>query len=1154
MSLLALLAGLGSPDLSSAVDDPNPNAFATDDRPGTAIGDSGPTPVVVFPDGPVDWESLREQIQRPDLVILHEAEYEALRQRAGGMRGAGVPPDQVVEAVAIRGEVRSDQARLEVHLRANRSRTGTGWLPVRLEGLMPVRVREGDRTVPLRASGTGGWEVELAGPGRHELVVEVPVPLRNEAEGTRLDVAIPTAASTELDLRVPDPVATAEASAREPLGVEPAADGGSQIRGHLPPREQLTVSWKLAGEPGVVGPPVLSAQGEIALDLDRGTMISRSTWSVRCDRGQARELQLRVTDSSEELLSIELDGQHVPLAGLRDPASGLVTVPLSEPLVPGSASPVQLTMSTRRLLPAGATTRIAFSGYPILQAMAQTGVVAIVQGGDLWVSGNSGRGLRQLDPVSELPESLRVRPRTVLAYQFIEQPFELELRVDPSPPLSRVSARTTLLVEPTELWNLTELTYQVTRGRVLELRVGVPAGLELMEVGPRELVTSYRVLDQPRGAGLPTERYVHIRLGTQVEREARFRLQLQGRQRIDAGQPFQAFFFQPQEAGSQGGTVGVLTARSVSIDSGEISTSGAEGSSFTPIASEDPSAWIWPDAPGRGLPAFWVRYEGLVDSLPLRAMVRPRELHHRTQVLATVDRSRVALQQTTTCAVRHGSLFQIELIVPAALETQPGQWGVEGSDVVGRTLLGKDAAGAARYRLALGREVIDTIALKFWAALPIEPALGDDRPRSLEFPCLEILEGEAEPLIVDVRAEPGIHLQPVGEGWLSGKERPSTNPGPRQTTAQYSWIGPEAGEIAPTVQATAPALAKLPDLVVSRLWLRTVMDTTGGVQAEAWYRVETSRGAMGLALPPGARPLQVRVGNDPAEIEQMTDGKGFRIRLPADGTGPVLVGLTYTLPADKARAEHIPPRLLEGGVVQSTFWELRVPWTLAVVGVPGGWTDENTWYWAGYVWKRRPGLDVKRLSTWIAGNSTRGRIAAPEGEDERLGYHGYLFGTPGPPPSLEATVHSRAVLVAACSGSVLAVGVLLLLLRPTGRWLWLVLLGTILAIGVLVEPSVVLLGLQASLVGFVLVAVAFGTERLIERRHGLGPMPVEAPGVSSRVGSTPRAIDTTANVPHAEVGSDESTVIRRRPASPTTLDYIPSLEQQAIRENPSGSS
>ena len=69
----------------------------------------------------------------------------------------------------------------------------------------------------------------------------------------------------------------------------------------------------------------------------------------------------------------------------------------------------------------------------------------------------------------EEPCEPRARPGTVLAYRFVEQPFELELKIDPSRPWVRVESRTTVALDPRRARVDTWLDYQVSQGRMPDL-------------------------------------------------------------------------------------------------------------------------------------------------------------------------------------------------------------------------------------------------------------------------------------------------------------------------------------------------------------------------------------------------------------------------------------------------------------------------------------------------------------------------------------------------------------------------------------------------------------------------------------------------------------------------------------------------------------
>ncbi len=112
-------------------------------------------------------------------------------------------------------------------------------------------------------------------------------------------------------------------------------------------------------------------------------------------------------------------------------------------------------------------------------------------------------------------------------------------------------------------------------------------------------------------------------------------------------------------------------------------------------------------------------------------------------------------------------------------------------------------------------------------------------------------------------------------------------------------------------------------------------------------------------------------------------GCGFQAMLVSK---PVLVELEFQASGQGVRSRWEAPRLLDGGVVLQVLWEVRLPWNLELVGVPRGWSDENQWYWDGYVWKQRPWRNVSSLNEWILGSTTiaHGDRRIRRGESRRL--------------------------------------------------------------------------------------------------------------------------------------------------------------------------
>ena len=176
-------------------------------------------------------------------------------------------------------------------------------------------------------------------------------------------------------------------------------------------------------------------------------MLTRSLWQIWCVRGMTRSLEFRL-DDRDQVTELRLDDQPTDAAGIEGARkAGLLTIPLGTPLRP-DAPPRRLVMKTRRSYSKAAAHRIAFGGFPLLHAREQSGAIGVTQSPNLWISPAVSRGLRRIE-TGGLPADLRERPSTRLAFEFVEQPFLLQLDVEASPPLVRTRSQTVFRIDAT---------------------------------------------------------------------------------------------------------------------------------------------------------------------------------------------------------------------------------------------------------------------------------------------------------------------------------------------------------------------------------------------------------------------------------------------------------------------------------------------------------------------------------------------------------------------------------------------------------------------------------------------------------------------------------------------------------------------------------
>ncbi len=1121
--------------------------------------------IELFVGGPGDIETLLKRLTQPDFVLLRgeEARAYAESKRAGATRAgeAGDPP-YVVDAVAIAGTANDERVDLTATygVVASAGAEGPVWVTVGLDGQTIVDASEAGRPIAVRAGARGEWQVEVAA-GAHTVQVRFKARLKANAEGRRLDVAIPEAASTGFTIDVERRVLDATVGDAEPAAALSIRDGqATRLTARLTPRPRLELSWRVESEPGAQLPPLLSIRGEIALEVEAASLQTRSSWEIQSLRGAARSLQF-VLDPGDEVLELELDGQPLP-AGIDrgDGTAPKLTIPLFEPLRAGPSK--RLVMTTRRAIEASKP--FEFRGFPLVDAKEQSGAIGVAHGSNLWVDGNARRGLSRIDPRSELPAELRARPGTSLAYQFLDQPFELGLRVEPSRPLIRAEARTTIVLSAAAARVETLFDVRTARGRLFELSMDLPAGLELESVGPEATVATFQVSRVERGAERAAStrtldgafaaepgRTLTIRPSASARDSGAFALRFVGRQAIDPTRPVELKMFRIRDTVSAGGRVVVAADRDLTVDLAGDDRASAVPSPFRAAVLPIPSDW--PTPPGVRLDAasLWLRFDGEAETLALRVTPHRRTIEHETSLTLAVERGGVEVTQETSVRARFGTLESLDVLVPANLE---GRWEALGSEIRRREDLGALPGGGRRVRLTLATST-DRARLRMRYRPPGSASLESGRGASFVVDWIRPAEGAALPTRATINSDPGLTPRLIGEGWRRDDAGESSGSAVDVAGAARLRAERDAGGLDPPLdlEVEVPELVGLPKVVVSRMWLRTTAGTGGELRTSARLRVETRGSALDLALPAGAEWVRARVaGETLGRIERLPSNAGYRLPLPVatrGAGGPILVELEFVAPAESSwrGTSWTPPLLLGGAVVERSLWDVRLPWNAAIVGAPAGWSDENTWYWDNYVFKRRPTMDSNALWAWTASrtSSEAGTLDEPAGRGDD---HDYLFGAAGSPGPLRLWIVSRAGLVAVCSGFVLAAGVLLIFGKPGARPVWAATAGALLLAAAALRPSVAPAAAQAGLLGVLLALLAAWMHRSSERRR---PRPAYGESVgSSRNTASALSPRTASTIPPA--GSDDSTAIRVRPiataATATTVD-----RQAVVPTEPPGS-
>lgn len=1098
----------GPPKLEAAEPEgakpPAPEPAATSAPPAPAAVPPAEPPVYLFLEAPKSLDELWLRLARPDFVLQRGGE-----AKAGPAAPGKEAPGAVVESVKVRGRSGPEFAHLTAEVEATKLVEGPAWVPLRLDGRPLISVARGGKAVEVRAAPEGkGWLARLDGAKGEvgTIVAELVVPVTRADDGYSWSLPIPEAASTSLEMAFPKETTSARAREDEPLGLASGTEGIPTATAKLPPRDRIDLAWKVKGA-SEKGEVLLAVAGLVDVNADPFGARTRASWDVISERGEARRISFGI-DPGEEITSLTLDGRDARFEVRREAAEGpqgmaQVHVDLAEPLRAGPAR--KLVMVTRRA--ARADGSLVLRGYPFVDALEQTGVLAIGCPAGAWVDATPGPGLRPIDRETELPEELRDPQATALAFQF-RQPFHLALRViEPTP---RLMARLASRVQVGERSAQVDAryTFDVLSGRPDRVEFILPDGWGVETIGPPEAVEGTTVSDpQSPGSG----RRAVVQLSPAARQSPSFLLKITGRVAFNDKGEGALSWPAPRGISVISGDAAVWTEPSLALAFDWTKARGLEARRW-----RIPENWPWQAEPG-AIPGAWVRIGDPSARLDLRTTPRPRTLTWENTLRAIIEREGIAIRQRMRGRVEAGVLDQVEVLAPKGMT-----WAIEGSDAPARTVLG-EADGIVRERLQWPRAVAGEINLTIASSLPLPKGLS--APAKLALPLIRPADGQVRSLLLTISPSADWKAQPEEtRGWTPAAPLPEDE----STATALAADDPQSAQ-PPPLSLTPLAPLSLPPVVAARLWLRTEVTPDGRLRHSARYRVVHHSGNFKVTLPEGAEVERAGIGTSAfRDVPLAQDGGDLRIALPAEVPATVL--LDYSTPMPSGRPWPVPS--LAEGVVQETTWDVGLARDDVLLGVPEGWSDRNHWAWRGIGWGRVPDGSREDLERWLRGEDqvvVAPPAAAPAESAPDLMTRRLVFRRPGPPAPISVAMIDRLVLLALCS--LLALGLGLLALRyPGAAPMGALCLVALFFAGLTAMPNLALQLAQSSILGIALVAIAAGTQRWVMGRRRAGRF-ADASDLRSASASGSAPILAKPASALEGIPAEASTTIRRRTGS-----------------------
>ena len=1034
-------------------------------------------------------------------------------------------PDFSLTSVALSGEADETRARLQVEI-GIRLHQPEKWVRVPLalnEAVFSGSRYEGPGEVSFdgfaRDADHRCW---LKGSGLHRLRFQLVVPVRSQLNTRRLQLRLPRAAVSTLQLNLP--WARDRLSLKVPRGtaLQATDSGDDSTQLELAGLGQLLdLQWEPLPQQTRTG-AVLQARTRMRLSVSESTVFLRAEQEIQAIQGRFDHALVDLPDGFELL---ELEGSAYRTHAVEGNTPGRVRVELDA----GTAGPVKLRWLLSSRLAEGAS-RLRLDGFSVQGARRQTGEIAIERSEAFRLirREREGRFVTRIN-VSEFVGSGQIST----AYSFLRQPFQLVLDVQPVEPVFSVTPDLFLLAEPqsVSLWGV--------------FRLGLSEG-DTDSTAPRELVLRWPGREDAGWELEPLELSPYVEsvqqdgpdiLRLKMSRQANgpFELLVRAERALPADSEVQPLVLPAVQAPLQNRVqLHLLQADSLSASLADTRTNALRELNAVQLAPER-----MPVATGRNLEAFRrTDYELPAFSGPpalqLRIDRHSREVTVRRELEVVERLGQWILREQFHCDVRWQRLDSVRLRVPVTtLAGAEFQLVRSGQPPV---LLQPEAVPSS------GSGLQDASRQELLLPLP-EPLLGhfslnvlrvmDHGPSATPREALK-----STPLTVLSELSPKETLLTVVSGTVSRLEPDQTAWTPRVTDPDSApqWAAKEKN-LRELQYHLVAAPGHSAQFVVPRQLLEAEVDAMGRVWITATWAMRGAGRSLEVRLPASLEVDAIfRDGQQPVwrSRPEQNGGEVLEVDLPAPVDGAAgNVDRFLTLRCHTRAASPLGwsrlcrfdvPRLTGNVWIETTLCRIVFPgFSQYLLTEPPGLSSAMTWQRRGFWWSRVPRQSYRDPRSWIAsgeGAATAGPTASARNT--------YLFRTPGQPLVLQFRSIYRPLLVLLGAGVAWAAGLILLKFPATRSTLTLLGLTTVLSLVAVWHWSAIVLLLQPAMLGLLLAMVMAGIQELFRRRRTSAILTIPTTG-DLRIGPGSRSsFDQSL---HAALDSREVTVIRPEPAA-----------------------
>ena len=823
----------------------------------------------------------------------------------------------------------------------------------------------------------------LRGQGDHVLNLEISVPVKKVGSDLRVQLTLPTATQTKLDLTTNFPAVIVKESEGDVEVInarEPTDPPARIVKYGLGQRLDLTWQPVVAESPL---PAQLESDTTILADANQDRLFIEAIQRFNVVQGSVSEAIVRLP-AGADLIDVKSARDYRSHRQASDDPSRVI-VQLN------GAKTGKFELNWNVTLKPTDLGRFVIEGFQVEQAGKQVGRIGLspVEGLRMTVANADHPHLRQINTA----KFRGLAPQVTRAYQFYNQPFRLVVGVENVEPYFTVQPRITLGVSLDELTLEAEFSLHILRGNLSSVVLDWP-NWKSDEWKSDELIEEASA-DSPATAG-------RLRLRLPEDHGDRVTLRFKARRTI-----------RPDS------NIPLSLPRVIISDSADtvlvVNDAPNAGSELIPVGETVLNLVNAERFPSEKKPTAASLGKERTYRVPTAEQVfsfRVNRLEQRVSLSSSSDvslrGSRLHVVQSLDFNVQHEPLKEFRIALPEFWRDKPVEFFLEPDRKLPAAWL-NDEGGAWTARIALPEPQLGLFTILAVTDLPVmEEALAGQA--SVEVPILECPDYPTQSLELVTDGEHTANLVVAEPAW---KPQPELSGGSRWTT--------EEPVSSVTIQFQPDGGSAQTFLIVGAD-LRANWDRKGMAQCTADYRIAGGFSRLQLVLPAEASPPIVvwdgRELRSPGEVVNESKPRHYTIRVRSSGIEPAehRLAVRYQLPPSQAfgvcnQWSLAAPQLPQARWMAEANWRIQVPGDQHLFGYSSTVTPRFSW--------RRTGAFFSRVSPADAGGDGSGIL--PE-----AGENAYAFSQFGEAHELRfATMSAPLILFIGASASLL-IGFLLL--------------------------------------------------------------------------------------------------------------------------------